>query len=456
MIVECSKCETRFQLEESRVPPGGIRVRCSRCKEAFFLQHPCAEGAAVIDSSSTRTAADWESALVSDGSIESFPESVDLEEEDWEFNQEPPGEDTGDSGQVDGVEVEPDRLESVEQATDPASDNRGGSLLLPDLGLDDGLSEDAGLEGGSGLDLADDASSGGEANEAEGEIDLLADDPDSDFGEAADFSSLLDDLEDEEFAEPAAAGPARGALESSEEPENWDFFSDASESSRASASLSEVATEFDANALPQQSGLGSQPRVLAARPASGLRACGRALGWLATLALCALGVARGVFPVDSPRSTVAAVDLGGFRTRAVRTTWLETSRSSRLYVVNAELVNETDRAAMVGASIQVALLSRHGERLELPAAPAGVPLAEQFLRELPRGVLVEAATAATAQLATTPLAPGQAVEVQAFFENVPDEAVSFRIERIVLSSDAAMTTRSFAAAPGEPDPTKLP
>ena len=83
-------------------------------------------------------------------------------------------------------------------------------------------------------------------------------------------------------------------------------------------------------------------------------------------------------------------------------------------------------------------------------------MAEPFLRELPRDELMAAATAATAQLATTPLAAGQAVEIQAFFDNVPDEAVSFRIERIALSSGEATTTRSFAAASGEPDPARLP
>ncbi|MBW2233204.1 MAG: zinc-ribbon domain-containing protein, partial [Deltaproteobacteria bacterium] len=40
MIVTCTNCDTSFQLDDARVPNQGIRVRCSRCKEAFFLQHP--------------------------------------------------------------------------------------------------------------------------------------------------------------------------------------------------------------------------------------------------------------------------------------------------------------------------------------------------------------------------------------------------------------------------------
>jgi len=45
VIIECSNCQTRFQLDDSRVPLRGIRVRCSRCKEAFFLEHPKASQA---------------------------------------------------------------------------------------------------------------------------------------------------------------------------------------------------------------------------------------------------------------------------------------------------------------------------------------------------------------------------------------------------------------------------
>ncbi|MCC6642729.1 MAG: zinc-ribbon domain-containing protein [Deltaproteobacteria bacterium] len=37
MIVTCERCDTRFQLDDLRVPASGARVRCSRCKHAFVL-----------------------------------------------------------------------------------------------------------------------------------------------------------------------------------------------------------------------------------------------------------------------------------------------------------------------------------------------------------------------------------------------------------------------------------
>lgn len=43
MIVTCTRCATHFQLEEARLPLKGARVRCSRCKQTFFLAHPHAD-----------------------------------------------------------------------------------------------------------------------------------------------------------------------------------------------------------------------------------------------------------------------------------------------------------------------------------------------------------------------------------------------------------------------------
>lgn len=62
MIVTCERCNTRFQLADVRVPEGGARVRCSRCKHAFLVQPPggsaeqtlhALAGAAVLAEAST-------------------------------------------------------------------------------------------------------------------------------------------------------------------------------------------------------------------------------------------------------------------------------------------------------------------------------------------------------------------------------------------------------------------
>ncbi len=40
MIVQCEACQTRFRLADDKVKPGGIKVRCSKCKEVFTVTLP--------------------------------------------------------------------------------------------------------------------------------------------------------------------------------------------------------------------------------------------------------------------------------------------------------------------------------------------------------------------------------------------------------------------------------
>ena len=40
MIIQCNRCQTRFELDDRRVPDGGTKVRCARCKHVFRVQPP--------------------------------------------------------------------------------------------------------------------------------------------------------------------------------------------------------------------------------------------------------------------------------------------------------------------------------------------------------------------------------------------------------------------------------
>lgn len=40
MIVTCSSCLTKFNLDESRIPAKGAKVRCSRCQHVFLVTPP--------------------------------------------------------------------------------------------------------------------------------------------------------------------------------------------------------------------------------------------------------------------------------------------------------------------------------------------------------------------------------------------------------------------------------
>jgi predicted Zn finger-like uncharacterized protein len=40
MIVTCASCLTKFKLDDSRIPPEGAKVRCSRCQHVFMVTPP--------------------------------------------------------------------------------------------------------------------------------------------------------------------------------------------------------------------------------------------------------------------------------------------------------------------------------------------------------------------------------------------------------------------------------
>ncbi len=40
MVVVCKNCDTRFNLSDEKIPPGGAKVRCSRCEHAFRVDPP--------------------------------------------------------------------------------------------------------------------------------------------------------------------------------------------------------------------------------------------------------------------------------------------------------------------------------------------------------------------------------------------------------------------------------
>jgi len=58
LIVTCGECSTSFQLDESRIPPEGARVRCSRCKHAFFLPNPTTSQTDAVHSIAQEAATD--------------------------------------------------------------------------------------------------------------------------------------------------------------------------------------------------------------------------------------------------------------------------------------------------------------------------------------------------------------------------------------------------------------
>lgn len=181
MVVECNKCGTRFQLDSAKIPDSGIRVRCSRCKHAFFLDHPSRSRANAVESVVEQ--AIGHEGVVAPGSTENLSaasrsdstgtavaetESNDPDfsedEDDWEFNEDLPPFDEGDDGD--------DGDEEVEEANDFES--------IEVEGIDDDNNEDDDAELDDSDELGD-----------EDDLDVSYDDTDSD---APEFSLGLDDF----------------------------------------------------------------------------------------------------------------------------------------------------------------------------------------------------------------------------------------------------------------------
>ena len=36
MILQCDQCSTKFRLDDSKLKPGGVKVRCSKCRHVFL------------------------------------------------------------------------------------------------------------------------------------------------------------------------------------------------------------------------------------------------------------------------------------------------------------------------------------------------------------------------------------------------------------------------------------
>ena len=83
MVIQCSSCDTRFKLADDKLKPGGVKVRCSKCKEVFTVMPPEEEAAPEVSEETTGTSAnDW-SDLDGGGSDSSETESDTDEGMDW-------------------------------------------------------------------------------------------------------------------------------------------------------------------------------------------------------------------------------------------------------------------------------------------------------------------------------------------------------------------------------------
>jgi len=98
VVIACSKCQTRFHVEDARVPEAGVRVRCSKCKHTFFVRPPHAPADAGVHAAAeaaiSEAVAAPEPSFDLEGSTAPPSEAIDRsafeEEDDWQFAIDPP------------------------------------------------------------------------------------------------------------------------------------------------------------------------------------------------------------------------------------------------------------------------------------------------------------------------------------------------------------------------------
>jgi predicted Zn finger-like uncharacterized protein len=403
LIISCEQCQARFELDEARIPAKGARLRCSRCKHAFFVPHPSASREEAI--AEVVAEATGPEGAGAPGIAEDLPGPGDTDpnlsqslaaaegsragDEEWEFNEDPPPSSAFEPREAG-------RVRSARRAAHPASRSRQPSPAPePFSSLDElGRPEEWDLLGGAAQpSLAMPAPPASESVVAQ-----------RDQGEAS---------------EPAAstAPPPRGAA-----------------STAAPSALREP------EAALREPGVLGRP---ATRRASRLSGLGAALGWVLALALAVFGLAAGLQPpppVPAPLLAARTTSVLGLEVRGIHGRIVENAFAGPLYVVTGRLENAPDATWAAYGTIEVQLVTPDGAPLSPEAVPAAAPLNEALVRELPPDRIRRALASGAPSLLWPPLGPGESRPFQAIFAELSpgavDQVTDLALRGIALSPPA--------------------
>ena len=413
MVVVCEKCHTRFHLGDAKVPAKGARVRCSRCKHAFFITSPGSGEADAIDEvvAEVTLAGGAPVPEVAHDLVDPTPEGAEPRlhssegtvqlraqerrpgdvEEDWEFNDDsPPGTE---------VEAEPELSEISEfDAT--------------------------------ALDLAAEPSG----------LEVAAERPDP-IGESEPEMPPAEEprLDPVEAIRAREAGLDSSSPDDLGSPEEWDFVGKAEIKSPLELAPDPVVPSVDevSSGSPSPT-LANSPTAAPAAPVEFDRAPLVArLAGLASIAgwiLVGLGFSLGISAVFTQPGAGNAVSSGpieisvsGVAVTAigVEGRLVENALAGNLLVVSGELENRGSHPVTAGRAIQVQLVSATGEPVPGAAAAAGLALTRRKLREQDPDRLRRDLEHSAAEMAQRTIRPGERVRFDAVFESVPESAAGW-------------------------------
>jgi predicted Zn finger-like uncharacterized protein len=418
VVVVCEKCNTRFHLDDSRVPAVGARVRCSRCKHAFLVAPPrsgkedaieevVAEVTGAGGTPVPEVTRDLEDAHADGAELEPRQEPVQFSthdrgpgdfEEDWEFNDDSPSASPGEA------EAPPSGLDEFD-------------VSAPDLGAEPSPQEIA--PGG--------AESAGEPEPETSPAEELRVDPVESIRVR---DAGLDSLSSDDLGSP----------------EEWDFVGTAEAELLPELAPQEEAPKSAVPSVEEASSdvpapvLADSPTATSAAPAGpdrvALRARLAGLGAIACWALVALAFSVGmsaVFPQPSERSAggePAEIAVSGVALTAseVEGRLVENALVGNLLVVSGSLENRGGVSLRPGRAIWVQLVSAKGNPIDGATAAAGRALPHGRLREQDPEWLRRDLERSAMEIARRSLRPGESVRFDAVFESIPDAAAGWVIE----------------------------
>jgi len=373
LILTCERCETRFRLDEKRLPAGGARVRCSRCKHAFFVNPGGAPAAAVIHQLAE--------AAVTQARMPAPAPSWDLEED------------------AKGRTAQSVLKERTSVAADPLA---GDFEEESDWRFEDEMQLG---DTGASLDLPN--------GEAPAPPNL--DPNESSFAELGDPESW--DLLSSPALDPPLPRPSPPLRPAMPTPQPIERVA-------AKAPVQEPNE-------PVQQGAAAKrvAEALAIVPDFEFSPAARGGAWLALVVLVALATWTTIVPVaPAAAPQLGVVSLGALELRSVRVRQIENAVAGPIWVVSGELRNPSDEPRALGATLAVSLLDRAGAPIGAAEATLNAALSTQRLREEDPARLREETDAAAPELAAKLLAPGASVAVDAVFATSAREATRFAVE----------------------------
>ena len=429
MIVTCERCQTRFELEDAKLPPAGARVRCSRCRFSFFVK--------------PAPGADGETQVVAPGGLAPRPKAGKKANaapaEDATRALGAPAAGAAPAGRAEGGDDESDWQFNEEPARKPSATRRAPVSPLREF-LAPAREEPPSLE-----QLGDPESWDLVGGDEAGEVTVARVRPEAPVApRAAPMPERVQQRVPERAPEPVAEPALEPVLEIAPAPV---------------PAMAAPAVATPPHTAPARLPLAPPPAVFeepeAPAAAPGERPLARGLqaaGWAATLGL-AVALARASLAPAAPAARLLAAPIrsGPFAVRELSVRRLENAWGQRLLVVSGRLANEGEQALAPATGLRLSLLADDGEPLGHAGAAAAVAPGEERLREQASEDLLADNGWRASVLAWTPIAAHEASEFAAVVFDPPAAASRFRLE--LTSPPPQPPPATPAPPPLAPEPT---